>query len=685
VISPSEQRIIHIELTNACDYRCSNCTRFTGHIAKPFFMDFATLRRAVLSMKGYRGMVGIMGGEPTLHPDFRRLVEYYADHVGGTTRSRAGREAMDDFAVYRERHLSSLDAKRGLWTSLGGGYYEHFELIQEVFDYQCINDHANPGLHQALLISRRSLGISDHDWIGLRDSCWLQGMWSASITPKGAFFCEVAAALDMLFEGPGGWPIEPGWWSRRPADFGDQLRWCEMCSAALQVPRRRASEGIDDVSPDNLDRLAEAGSPKVKMGKVRVFDCARYDPARYAYTPDSDCYMPAAWKGKRVSRGNRSIRMRRLEGLLVCVDYADFLECTLPGNSGHFDRLVVVTAPHDVRTQTIARKHGAELVVSDSCYANGDAFNKARMLNEGVRALEFSDWVLLTDADIFLPAQLRPTLDDLVLNPGCLYYTRRYHLPEYDLNRHLEAFLTDRSLIHSYSLDDPSTNQMPWGYFQLFNVRARALEGRGRDLFPEVFTSAGNIDTYFQRLWPADKKVQLPVRERLLDVVHIPHGPLGINWNGRVTGAAGNRCGHDSRGAPAGWFFAGQTNIRTRMPNPASWPAGCYVKMVRIDTAEQVIMRNGEGVAHGGFHHGGAHLGFFSRGHEVDVDRKNAGAVIVEMKNGREFTGWGLGHVMWEDDRQGYVWDGIPINPTDFEFSCRWNLADCDRPYYRNF
>ena len=35
------------------------------------------------------------------------------------------------------------------------------------------------------------------------DNCWIQKQWSASITPKGGFFCEVAASLDYLFEGPG--------------------------------------------------------------------------------------------------------------------------------------------------------------------------------------------------------------------------------------------------------------------------------------------------------------------------------------------------------------------------------------------------------------------------------------------------------------------------------------------------
>ena len=66
------------------------------------------------------------------------------------------------------------------------------------------------------MATRKELGIPDEKWIKLRDKCWIQNLWSASITPKGAFFCEVAAAMDMTLNGPGGWPIEPGWWKRKP-------------------------------------------------------------------------------------------------------------------------------------------------------------------------------------------------------------------------------------------------------------------------------------------------------------------------------------------------------------------------------------------------------------------------------------------------------------------------------------
>ena len=92
-----DMSIIQIDITNACYYSCSNCTRFVGHQKKPFFMDFNTFKKAVDSLCDYPGIVGIIGGEPTLHPQFGEFMQYYVEKI--TDKNR-----------------------RKLWTSLGKGY-----------------------------------------------------------------------------------------------------------------------------------------------------------------------------------------------------------------------------------------------------------------------------------------------------------------------------------------------------------------------------------------------------------------------------------------------------------------------------------------------------------------------------------------------------------------------------------
>jgi hypothetical protein len=280
--SPRHMRIIEIDITNACDKRCSNCTRLCGHHRKPYFMNFDTFKRAVDSLDGYLGIRSMMGGEPTLHPEFERFIRY----LGSKFPKRENPFVYPQKDFIKQVHRVELDnfemiddgdgAERidvvgaGMFSNMGASYKKHYEIITDTLPFQGLNDHLNPIFHQPALISRKELGISDDEWTLLRDACWLQNEWSAGVTPKGAFFCEVAGVLDMLLDGPGGWKIETGWWKRSPEEFGDQLHWCELCGFPLTTLTRDSSEEVDDVSPEWHERLKTLGSPKVKSGRVNV-------------------------------------------------------------------------------------------------------------------------------------------------------------------------------------------------------------------------------------------------------------------------------------------------------------------------------------------------------------------------------------------------------------------------------
>ena len=104
----------------------------------------------------------------------------------------------------------------------------------------------------------------------LIDNCWIQEQWSASITPKGAFFCEVAASLDYLFDGPGGYSLEKDG-GKTPEEFQDQVkRYCTNCSGALPMAAESDGQGgrekatIDTVSPTMLEKLKKGKFSKNK-------------------------------------------------------------------------------------------------------------------------------------------------------------------------------------------------------------------------------------------------------------------------------------------------------------------------------------------------------------------------------------------------------------------------------------
>lgn len=306
MISPKKMGIIEIDITNACVHSCSNCTRFCGHHEKPYFMDFDYFKKALDSLKDYEGQIGIMGGEPTLHPRLEEIIDYVRnERTGKSCNHSTG--PITDMQFHIESAVNTNDNTNAVFlSSLSRGYYKYFEAINDTFAHQILNDHGSESVHQALLMSRKELGISDDEWMKKRDKCWIQNTWSASITPKGAFFCEVAGALDMLFRGPGGWELTKDWWKREPSEFGDQLQWCELCGACLDTPKRLAHDERDDVSPGMYDRLKSVNSPKVKAQKVIVREPSDFDEYK------SDTYVTGseyiqAGGGIRITSENKNL------------------------------------------------------------------------------------------------------------------------------------------------------------------------------------------------------------------------------------------------------------------------------------------------------------------------------------------------------------------------------------------
>lgn len=365
--SPSEMAVIQIEITNACVHQCSNCTRFCGHHKKNFYMDRETFARAVDSLAEFPNTVGMMGGEPTLHPDFAELVTYFREHFGSREAMKRGRLPIPDFSKYIADEFRFPGPKeRGLWTIGGKHYYRYFELIQESFNTQVINDHQYDSLHQGILLARKDLGVPDDKWKKIRDACWLQNMWSASITPKGAFFCEIAAALDMLFDGSGGWPIEPGWWKRTPEEFGDQLNWCEFCGIALKGPTSLASEATDDVTASILERLEKLESPKIARKKYRLFHAESFGGEGSTFVH----YVPKG--GKRVKINTLKLYPRK-------IDFMPYPACP------------------------------------DDPVSFGEAFSGF------LESRPDADWILVHPPSVEMKSDVEELLKKIVFNPGCLY------------------------------------------------------------------------------------------------------------------------------------------------------------------------------------------------------------------------------------------------------------------------
>ncbi len=321
------------------------------------------------------------------------------------------------------------------------------------------------------------------------------GSWKTQTNIRGV--ADDSARTESLFEG---YPLRaPAAFS--PNEFAAVFLATDSCEPLLAA-RCRETYG------DSVTRL----QPSV-LAKTSPVDVASADAPAKTHLPNV-----------------RGTFLRRLEGVVVCVRYGDYLSWSLPENIRLFDRLTVVTAPDDTLSQSIAERYGATVVTSERFRDGGAVFNKGRMLNDGLKALRLDDWLLVFDSDILLPKTLRMHLQNRQLRPDSLYYSIRLNAPETDTENWLTSFESDPGLRASLSFDRPGANRMPWGYFQLFHAPSCPPSHTGEPLYSEQFPNAGDVDYEFQARWPAERKILLPEA-----VIHLPHGSEGANWSGRTS------------------------------------------------------------------------------------------------------------------------------------------------------
>lgn len=191
-----------------------------------------------------------------------------------------------------------------------------------------------------------------------------------------------------------------------------------------------------------------------------------------------------------------------INGMTVCVDYAEYLAHTVERWKRTLRTLIVVTSPVDSATKQVCDDHGISYVETDAFYRNGAHFNKGLAMEEALQYMNWQDWILFFDADI-LP------------DPNW-----KQHIGQADPSRLNGA----RRLQYNPGKDDTPINdggRVGWGYFQLFHSTDPHVQRT--PLMDCTWKHAGGYDNSFRGLWPNEAK-ELPV--------HLLHLGENGNWFG---------------------------------------------------------------------------------------------------------------------------------------------------------
>lgn len=233
----------------------------------------------------------------------------------------------------------------------------------------------------------------------------------------------------------------------------------------------------------------------------------------------------------------------RLEAVVVCDRYHDFLRSTLPSNKFLFDKIVVVTSFEDKETQRICEFYHVECVCTDVLNSRKGEFWKGDGINVGLDKLTKADWVVHMDADIWLPPQTRIILQRANLAKRMIYGIDRFIVKGW---REWQTFLDmpklqheDNAYIHLNALplgtrlmQEHACGYVPIGFFQLWNPCAS-----GVSTYPDKHNDAGRTDLQFAMKWPRGLRGFIP--EIVGYHLESKDSGFGTNWSGRKTAPFG--------------------------------------------------------------------------------------------------------------------------------------------------
>jgi len=256
MVMPSDKRphiyrggVLQIHVTRACDRSCFACTQGSNLAGPVEFISVEQFRAAVESLKDYFGVVGIFGGNPTLHPQFDELCSILRDKIPYLQRGLWSNHPKGKGKICS---ITFNPAFSNLNVHQSQEAYDEFardwpDCKPYLKGLDCDSRHSPP------FVAMKDVIPDEAERWKLIQDCDVNKNWSALI---GVFrgqlrgwFCELAGAQSMLHQHEPdypdtGVPIVPGWWKQGSESFSEQVRkHCHECGVPLRGHGELANTG----------------------------------------------------------------------------------------------------------------------------------------------------------------------------------------------------------------------------------------------------------------------------------------------------------------------------------------------------------------------------------------------------------------------------------------------------------
>jgi hypothetical protein len=185
---------------------------------------------------------------------------------------------------------------------------------------------------------------------------------------------------------------------------------------------------------------------------------------------------------------------KKIEAIIICKNYSDFLEITLPLNQAHFDNIIIVTSDGDEGTKNLCDRLNINYIVYDGFNKNGAKFNFGGARSFGLQNLKYNDWVIIMDGDIIMPNNFRELFDIDTRDINKFYGSYSRFITSLKDYEDLKNGIKDKNKFEAIEGSG-------CGFWQCFNLNSIVAQSYGIvNLYRDSY-SAEQVDIDFMQLW----------------------------------------------------------------------------------------------------------------------------------------------------------------------------------------